>query len=99
MKLVKESIGFSSNFGVVDLDEESIQTVEDEDTMDIDTKSVLLTDIEGEEEEISAKKTISVIVDEKGNNLKSLTIIGDVNSDQLRRSIELAKVRSKVFTK
>lgn len=99
LKLVKESIGFSSNFGVVDLDEESIQTVEDEDIMDIDTKSVLLTDIEGEEEEISAKKTISVIVDEKGKNLKSLTIIGDVNSDQLRRSIELANVRSKVFTK
>lgn len=99
LKLDTEAIGFSSNFGVIDIDEESAETVENEDKMDLDAKSVLLTDIEGEEEEISAKKTISVVVDKTGKNLNSLTIIGDVSKDQLRRSIELAKVRSKLFTK
>lgn len=99
LRLNKEAIGFSSNFGVVDMDEESMETLEEEDIMDVDAKSILLTDIEGEEEETSAKKTISVVVDKSGENLKSLTLIGDINTDQLHRSIQLAKVRSQLFTK
>jgi len=99
LKLNNEAIGFSSNFGVIDLDEESVETVQDDDKMDLDKKSILLSDIEGEEEETSAKKTLSVVVDKSGKHMKSLTIIGDINSEQLRRSIELAKIRSNLFSK
>ncbi|CCH42347.1 Polyribonucleotide nucleotidyltransferase [Wickerhamomyces ciferrii] len=99
LKLNNEAIGISSNFGIIDIDEESIQTLQNEDSMEIDSKSILLTDIEGEEEEISSKKTISIVSDRDSKNLKSLTIIGNVSNDQLRKSFELTKFRFKHFAK
>lgn len=98
LQLNEESIGYSSNYGVIDINEESFETVEIQDKMEIDKKSILLTDIEGEEEENTVKKTISMIVD-KSNNLKSLTLIGGIDRDQLRKSISLSKIRSKDLIK
>jgi exosome complex component RRP43 len=99
LKLNQEAIGFSSNFGVVDIDEESFETVDTEDKMDIDSQTVLLTEIEGEEEETTIKKTINIIVDQSSDNLKSLTLIGGIDRDELRKSIQLAKIRSNELIK
>jgi exosome complex component RRP43 len=93
--LNQEAIGFASNFGIVDVDDESRETVDDEDKMELDSSSVLLIDIEGEEEETTAQKTISIVVDANGDNLKSATLIGAVDSQKLKQAIQLAKLRSK----
>lgn len=99
LELNEDAIGFTSSFGVVDLDEESVETVPDQDRMQVDgegQKSVLLCDLEGEEEEFSANKLISVTV-AKDQQLKALSIIGEVSLPDLEKSITLAQERSKLL--
>ena len=94
--LNEAALGYASNFCIIDIDEESKETVEPEDqSMEVDSRSVLLADVEGEEEEASSKKTMSIVVDSKGEELKSVTISGGVDNDQLKRAVELARLRSK----
>ncbi|KAH3673693.1 hypothetical protein WICMUC_003509 [Wickerhamomyces mucosus] len=99
--LNNEEIGYSSNFGVISLDKNvSNNNEEDEKKMEIDINdenndSILLVDLEGEEEEISCKNLINVVVDSKGENLKSLTLTGNIDKSSLQKAIDLSKKRSK----
>lgn len=93
--LNEDAIGFASNFGIIDIDQEAAATVDDfEEKMDVDTRSVLLADLEGEEEELTAKKTVDVTLGQSGKELKSLTVVGGVSKSELKQAIKLARQRS-----
>ncbi|KAH3685307.1 hypothetical protein WICPIJ_003720 [Wickerhamomyces pijperi] len=105
LSLELDQISYGTNFAVIDI-VKSLETTlpeeegeEEGEAMDVDTeqKSVLLIDIEGEEEEFCAKKVIQVSVDSKGESLKSLTLSGGIDRDSLRTAIQLAKSRSRVL--
>lgn len=101
LKLQKNEMGYSSSFGVVDLERQSdANEDEGEDKMELDEikpKTVVLADLEGDAEESCITSKINVITNKSGDSLKHVSICGggaNVSIDVLKESIRLAQLRS-----
>lgn len=92
LPLNHEQIGSSSSFGVIDL----ISNLKD--GMDVDAKTVVLADLEGESEESECLSTVNIIADKSNSCLKHVSIVGggaNVSVETLKECIQIAKLRSK----
>lgn len=96
------NLGYSSSFGVIDLDPEAqLHGDEEHGEMQVDgPQSVLLADLESEAEETSVLSTVSIVTDSAGR-FKNVSIVGGgskVTPEVIRRSVALAKARAADLT-
>ncbi|SMN20154.1 similar to Saccharomyces cerevisiae YCR035C RRP43 Exosome non-catalytic core component [Maudiozyma saulgeensis] len=107
LQLRENSISYASTYGIIDLDPEAdITNLENNDDVDepmdegLETKTVLLADIDGEAEETSIKSTISITACPNGR-FKQFSVVGGgakITKELLMRSITLSKQRSRDIT-
>ncbi|CCE63446.1 hypothetical protein TPHA_0E03560 [Tetrapisispora phaffii CBS 4417] len=96
LQLNKENIAYASNYGIVDLDYDLIDTEYEEKNNDNDKKTVLLADINTESEEEYINSSISIITNKYGN-LKNIIVLGGtskISMEILKKSISLSKIRA-----
>ncbi|CAR27481.1 ZYRO0C17864p [Zygosaccharomyces rouxii] len=97
LKISRESVGYASSFGVIDLDPEMALDQEDHDMEKEERQPILLADLDTEAEEACIQSTICIITDSNGN-LKNIDILGGgarVTPAILRRAINLAQLRAR----
>lgn len=96
LNINESALGISSNFGILKLEE----SLNDENEMELDEKSILLTDIEGECEESSIISKMSIV--STNETIKSISLSGGgspISLDNLKKAIEISILRSKNFNK
>ncbi|KAG5417624.1 hypothetical protein I9W82_005260 [Candida metapsilosis] len=82
----------SSNYGVIGIEKKG--DPEGDDIMHLDNEPVLLTDIEGEEEESTILSRISIVNNSQTINRISLVSNGDITLETLRRALDISKQRA-----
>ncbi|CAB4253296.1 similar to Saccharomyces cerevisiae YCR035C RRP43 Exosome non-catalytic core component [Maudiozyma barnettii] len=103
LQLRENCISYASSYGAINLDPEAdIANLEETDDVDapmdeeLETKTVLLADIDGEAEETCIKSTISITACPNGR-FKQFSVVGGgakITKELLMRSITLSKQRS-----
>lgn len=97
LNISSENIGYSSSFGVIDLDSEMALDQEDHDMEKEERSPILLADLDTEAEEACIKSTICIITGSNGD-LKNVDVLGGgakVTPAILRRAITMAQQRAK----
>lgn len=91
LPLNHEQIGLSSSFGIIELESNSTND------MDVDSKSVILADLEGDSEESECLSRANIIIDQDNSHMKHVSIVGggaNINIDTIKECIQIAKLRS-----
>lgn len=91
LPLNHDQIGLSSSFGIIELESNSTND------MDVDSKSVILADLEGDSEESECLSRANIIIDQDNSHMKHVSIVGgdaNINIDTIKECIQIAKLRS-----
>ncbi|CUM46588.1 uncharacterized protein AC631_02040 [Debaryomyces fabryi] len=91
LPLNHDQIGFASSFGIIELESNSTNN------MDVDSKSVILADLEGDSEESECLSKANIIINKDNSHMKHVSIIGggaNVNIETIKKCIQIAKLRS-----
>jgi len=91
LHLNHDQIGFSSSFGIIELESNSTND------MEVDSKSVILADLEGDSEESECLSKANIIISQDNSHIKHVSIIGggaNVDIETIKKCIQIAKLRS-----
>lgn len=91
LPLNHDQIGFASSFGIIELESNSTNN------MDVDSKSVILADLEGDSEESECLSKANIIINKDNSHMKHVSIIGggaNVDIETIKKCIQIAKLRS-----
>lgn len=91
LPLNQDQIGSSSSFGIINMESSASES------MDIDKRSVILADLEGDSEESECLSKINIITNKDNSSLKHVSIVGGgakVDIDTIKKCIDITKLRS-----